>query len=166
MTKTTEELERLVRDLSWNDGYGCYTRAGFEKLIWSDIAEQAKWIIFFDVDDMHALNAMHGYEGVNAIIKKSLDRRGSDVMAGQWFSGDEFIICITDNPDRDESNPKDFCVRLAEIFRENGATATFAIAPVTSSNLFANVEPAHELIQLAKQSNNRDSISIVPGEPR
>jgi len=162
-----EELEAIIKSLAWNDGYGCYTRAGFEKTIWPHIEAKARWIIFFDVDYMHELNAELGYEGVNAIIKKSLSMRESDFMAGQWFSGDEFIVCITDDdPKRDISNPIEFCMRLAGIFQANGAPATFVIAPVTSSDLFTNVAPAHQLCQEAKAENNRGSISIVPGDPR
>jgi len=161
------EMMALIKQLAWNDGYGCYTRQGFEKLIWPTIAAKAKYIIFFDVDDMHRLNREHGYEGVNAIIKKSLAMRESDFMAGQWFSGDEFIVCITDDdPDRAASNPVEFCERLAQIFLENGAPCTFAIAPVTSGDLLANVMPAHQLTQDAKAQNDRGSINIVPGEPR
>jgi GGDEF domain-containing protein len=163
----TEDLRKLVQVLAWNDGYGCYTRAGFEKMIWPTIADKAKWIIFFDVDNMHALNNQHGYEGVNEIIKKSLSLRGSDFMAGQWFSGDEFIVCITDDdPNRDVSNPTHFATRLASLFRDNGAPATFAIAPVTSDDLFRNVAPAHKLCQEAKNADKRGTISVVPGEPR
>jgi hypothetical protein len=156
---TKQQLEDLVAALSWNDGYGCYTRAGFEKLIWPRIADKARWIIFLDVDDMHGLNSTHGYEGVNAIIKKSMDMRASDVMAGQWFSGDEFIICIADAPGRQEPNPIEFAARLSETFLANGASATFAIAPVTSKDLFANVTPAHQLCQEAKANNRRGSIN-------
>ena len=84
---TKEQLEELVQSLAWNDGYGCYTRAGFEKIIWKYIESKARWIIFFDIDNMHDLNDRHGYAGVNAIIKKSLAMRETDFMAGQWFSG-------------------------------------------------------------------------------
>ena len=162
-----EELEEIIKSLSWNDGYGCYTRAGFEKTIWPHIAGKARWIVFFDIDDMHSLNAQHGYDGMNAIIQKSLSMRGSDFMAGQWFSGDEFIVCVTDDdPARGESNPIEFCMRLAEVFQSNGAPATFVIAPVISDDLFANVAPAHKVCQEAKAHSQHGTISIVPGEPR
>lgn len=163
---TNEDLYKLVQALAWNDGYGCYTRQGFEKLVWHTITKKARWVIFFDIDNMHDLNARHGYEGVNKIIKKSLTIRGSDFMAGQWFSGDEFIVIITDDPGRDISNPVEFCMRLKGIFEKNGAPATFAIAPVVSDDLLTNVMPAHELCQAAKARNDRGSINIVPGEPR
>jgi GGDEF domain-containing protein len=161
------QLKALVNVLAWNDGYGCYTRSGFEKLIWPNIADKARWVIFFDIDDMHDLNEEHGYEQVNAIIRQSLKMRETDFMAGQWFSGDEFIVIVTDeDAGRRESNPIEFCVRLAEIFRADGAPATFAIAPILSNNLLANVEPAHKLCQQNKRENKRGGISIVPGEPR
>src|SRR5574342_702665 len=167
MKRTKSDLQKLVDVLAWNDGYGCYTRPGFEKMVWPQIVSQAKWIIFFDVDDMHTLNKTHGYEGVNAIIRKSLTMRESDFMAGQWYSGDEFIIVITDEtPDRRASNPVEFAARLAEIFRDNGAPATFAVVPVISQNLLENVSPAHKLCQDAKESNRRGSINVPALEPR
>jgi GGDEF domain-containing protein len=161
-----KELKQLVRALAWNDAYGCFTRAGFEKLVWQEIADQAKWIIFFDVDDMGLLNSQHGYDSVNAIIKTSMGVRESDYMAGQWFSGDEFIICITDkDPGRlYGSNPVEFCSRLAEAFISNGASATFAVSPVISKDLMTNVAPAQALCQKAKANNRRGSINIVDAE--
>lgn len=158
---TKQQLEELVHSLSWNESFGCYNRTGFETLAWPEIADQARWIIFFDVDDMHRINSEFGYEKVNTIIKDSLAIRSSDVMAGQWFSGDEFIIVITDAPGRRESNPIEFCSRLAETFRSYGTSATFAIAPVVSKNLCENVRPAQELCMLAKAGNRRGSINIV-----
>lgn len=158
---TKQQLEDLVHLLSWNDNFGCYSRTGFEKIIWTEIAAQSRWIIFFDVDDMHRLNSELGYENVNTIIKDSLAIRASDVMAGQWFSGDEFIIAITDAPGRRESNPVEFCARIAEVFKKHGASATFAIAPVVSKDLFENVAPAQRLCQAAKANNRRGTINIV-----
>lgn len=158
------ELQDLVNDLAWNDGYGCYTRSGFEKLIWPQIQDEAKFIIFFDVDDMHGINALHGYDEANELIKESLAVRGSDYMAGQWFSGDEFIVVITDDPTRlHESNPMEFAARLREIFFEHNISATFAVAPVISTDLYTNVAPAHQLVQEAKNNGRRGTINEVGG---
>lgn len=162
-----QQLEELVQALAWNDEYGCYTRPGFEKLIWPKVAEKAKWIAYFDIDQMGELNAEYTHAGVNAIIKKCLTMRASDFMTGQRYSGDEFIICITDDvPGRRESNPIELCSRLLEAMRENGISATFAIAPVISDHLVENVEPAVKLVEIAKQENRRGSISIAEGRPR
>ena len=162
-----EQLEELVESLAWNDEYGCYTRQGFEKLKWPEILQSAKWIVYFDIDDMRKLNDAHGHAGVNALIKKSLAVRESDFMAGQRYSGDEFIVVITDaDPERRESNPIELALRLAVALRENGISATFGIAPVQSDNLTLNVEPAVKLVEAAKQENRRNSIGVVPGDPR
>ncbi len=162
---TQKQLLDLVHDLSWNEGFGCYNKRGFEKTIWPRISPIAKYIIFFDIDDMHALNEQHGYEGVNELIKNSFLLRESDFMAGQWFSGDEFIVVITDDvPYRlYDSNPIEFASRLAEIFKANGVPATFAVAPVISEDLYTNVAPAHHLVQEAKRTGRRGSINEVGG---
>lgn len=163
----TQQLEELVQSLAWNDEYGCYTRAGFEKIIWPQIAPKAQWIAYFDIDDMGKLNEVYTHAGVNAIIKKCITMRASDFMTGQRYSGDEFIIVITDDvPGRRESNPIELCLRLAEAMRENGISATFAIAPVISDSLVENVEPAVKLVEVAKKENRRGSISVGEGSPR
>jgi len=159
--RTKKQLKELVNALAWNDGYGCYTRAGFEKLVWPEIADNARWIIYLDVDDMRGLNAAHTHEGVNSLIKKSLAVRASDYVAGQWFSGDEFIICITEDQSRESSDPVALCARLKEAFLENGVPATFGIAPVISKTLLHNVEPVDQLVQAAKNENRRGQIYEV-----
>ena len=160
------ELINLAKELAWNDEYGCFTRPGFRKMIWPSIAEQAKWLIFFDIDEMGKLNEQHTHAGVNAMIKKSLSIRGSDYLAGQRYSGDEFFVCVTDDPERGETDPLQLAVRLKEALRDNGLSATFAIAPVISDDLMANLEPAVQAVEKAKHENDRGIIIIVPGDPR
>jgi len=159
-------LEQMNQMLAWNDEYGCYTRQGFQKQVWPSIAAQSRWIIFFDIDEMGLLNDEHTHAGVNAIIKKSLSMRASDYITGQRYSGDEFFVCMVDDPERGETNPVELCMRVQSALRENGVSATFAIAPVVSDHLVENVEPAVKLVEIAKRENNRGSISIVPGDPR
>jgi len=157
------QLQELVNSLAWNDGYGCYTRAGFEKLIWPTIVDKAKWIIFFDIDDMHALNEKHGHSGVDAIIRKCLAMRASDYVAGQHYSGDEFIICVTDDNTRGVSDPYALCERLMKTFAKDGVPATFAIVPVISKILIFNVEPALKIVENAKCKNQRGTITMIGG---
>jgi len=161
------ELEELVHSLAWNARFVCYTRPGLEQLVWNDIAGSAQFVIFIDVDDMHALNEKHGYEGVNEIIKKSLSiLRASDYIAGQWFSGDEFAVFVTHDPERDNSNPIELCQRLHASFHANGASATFGIARVSSTDLNQTIKPAFELVQNAKKAGRRGSINTVEGEQK
>jgi len=160
---TRKQLEDLIHSLSWNDNYDCYTRAGLEKIVWPKIIGKAHFVIFIDVDDMHSLNQVHGYDGVNDIIKASLSVRKSDYVAGQWFSGDEIAVFITDDPLRIDSDPIEMCVRLLEAFRSHGASATFGIAPVISADLENVIKPAFELVQLAKSENRRGTINLAEG---
>lgn len=162
--RTKQQLVELVNSLAWNDGYGCWTRAGFEKLIWPTIAERAKWIIFFDIDNMHDLNELHSHAGVDAIIKRCLAMRAGDYIAGQHYSGDEFIICITEDDARGISDPQALCERLMRTFAENGIPATFAIVPVTSGSLVENVMPAVAIVETAKKENRRGRIYFEGGE--
>jgi len=167
MAKLTKiQLEELVKALAWNDGFGCWTRPGFEKYIWPEIADKAEWIIYLDIDNMNALNSEHGKPAVNAMIKKSLEMRATDFVAGQWQSGDEFIICITKHHNRGYSDPSGLCERLSEVFRANGVPATFAIVAVISKDLIKSVEPADELVRVSKNANRRGTINTVEGDQR
>lgn len=160
------EMLKLLKQMAWNEAYGCYTRQGFQQLIWHRIAADAKWLIYFDIDGMRELNDQHTHRGVNEMIKKSLTVRSTDYLAGQRYSGDEFMVVVTDDPERGETDPLQLTMRLKEALRENGLSATFAIAPVISDDLMENVEPAVQLVEDAKRNNDRGTINIVPGEPR
>jgi len=153
------QLQDLVNILAWNDGFGCYTRAGFEKMIWPEIADRAKWIIYFDIDNMHELNKAHGgYDPVDAMIKEVLALvRATDYVAGQWKSGDEFLVCITNakGGSREISDPHRMVNRLTAQLKEHGLSATFAVVPVISKTLSINVAPAVEKVYAAKKLNKK-----------
>src|SRR5690349_1545958 len=112
------QKDELIRQLSWNDGFGCFNRKGFEKMKWPEIASTARHIVYFDVDNMHGLNEKFGgYEPVDAMIRKVLASvRSSDYIAGQWKSGDEFLICLTENGKHGPLDPDGFVQRLKQEF--------------------------------------------------
>jgi GGDEF domain-containing protein len=155
-----EQLHALVQALAINDGFGCYTRAGFEKYIWPQIATRAKWIIYFDVDGMHNLNeAYGGYEAVDAMLRQVLSVvRATDYVAGQWKSGDEFLIALIERDQNVPCDPQGMVDRLMDALRLQGLSATFAIVPVFSKDLAVNVKPAVDRVYLAKKSNNRGGL--------
>lgn len=155
-----EQLRSLVKALAWNDGFGCYTRPGFEKYIWPQIADQAKWLIYFDIDNMHQLNeSFGGYDAVDAMIRQALSIvRATDYIAGQWKSGDEFLIVLTERETHDPIDPHGMVDRLVDALRLQGLSATFAIVPVMSKDLKANVQPAVDKVYAAKKSNNRGGL--------
>jgi hypothetical protein len=145
--RTQKELDQLVHALAWNDAFGCYTRAGFEKMIWPEIADKARWIIPAD-----------------AMIKQALaSLRLMDYVAGQWKSGDEFLICLTQNDhpvesgQRERLDPQSMMNRLIDALKKQGMSATFAIVPVISSDLVANVKPAVDQVYAAKKQRGGQS---------
>jgi len=158
--RNLEESDALIRALAWNDAFGCYTRAGFEKLIWPEIADRARWIIYFDIDGMHAINETHqGYDAADAMIKETLAvLRLTDYVAGQWKSGDEFLICVIDGGPRSAvgdqrlrlGDPRKMMERLIDELAKHGMTATFAVVPVVSAELVENVQPAVDQVYAAK----------------
>jgi GGDEF domain-containing protein len=164
---TKLQLLELANSLAWNDGFGCYTRPGFEKLVWPAIAERVKWLIYFDVDGMHDINESHGgYDAADAMIKEVLSIvRMTDYVAGQWKSGDEFLVCITEEGTREASDPRDalsdplgMVERLMDGLAKQGLSATFAVVEVTSKELAVNVKPAVDKVYGAKKTGRRGSV--------
>ena len=158
-TRSIEELQELVQVMAWNNGFGCYTRTGFETLVWPEIAERARWFVYFDVDNVHALNEAHGgYDAVDAMIHQCLAiLRLTDYVAGQWKSGDEFLICVVEtdaastNELRDHMDPETLVRRLTDELKKQGMSASFAIVPVISRDLAKNIEPAIEQVYALKK---------------
>jgi hypothetical protein len=148
------QKDELINKLAWNDGFGCHTRKGFEHVIWPDIASRARFIVYFDIDGMHALNEQFGsYEPVDAMIRKVLSAvRSSDYVAGQWKSGDEFLLCLTENESHNKLDPDGLVRRLTDEFAKVGMSATFAIADVRSTDLVENVQPAVDRVYELKKA--------------
>lgn len=151
---SADELKALAKRLAWNSGFGCYTRLGFELLVWPAIREDARWIIFFDVDGVHHLNEkFNGYEVVDTMIRTVFESmRSTDYIAGQLKSGDEFVICMTESKDREETDPAGLVRRLTKELKRHGLTAIFAIAQVTSPDLARNIQPAVDEVVAAKKA--------------
>ena len=155
-----KELQDLVRALAWNDEFGCYTRQGFKKLIWPEIEEDARWIVYFDVDGVHAINeATRGYEAFDAMMKQALATlRLTDYVACQVKSGDEFAVCLTESKTQREGelrqtlDPQAVKERLIEALKKQGLTATFAIVPVVSREFLVNLKPAVDQVYQAKNA--------------
>jgi GGDEF domain-containing protein len=160
---TVEECQKLIRQLAWNESFGCFSRAGFEKWIWPQIQERARWIIYFDLNNLHELNAAHGYERVNQMINLGLSvLRWTDFVAGQVMSGDEFLVCMLE-PENDPSeesqrkrlDPQALMERLKDSLSRAGLTAVFSIVPVESSDLMTVLKPAIEHVFAIKQNRSR-----------
>jgi len=154
---TLNDALALVRSLAWNDGFGCYTRPGMQKYVWPNISKAARWIVYFDVDDMHEINKAHqGYDYADNIIKNVLaSTRETDYAAGQWKSGDEFLIVLVETESRPVLDPAGLVARMRDEFTRWGMSASFAFVPVVSPDLETNVKPAVEEVYKIKEINKR-----------
>jgi len=157
--RTEEEKDELIRALAWNDAFGCYSKAGFKKLIWPEIAEDARQIIYFDVNGVHDINdANNGYDAFDAMMRQVLSiLRLTDYVAGQLNSGDEFLVCLTEKKStqpgelRQTIDPQAMIQRLIDELKKQGLTAIFAVVPVISSDLAENLKPAVDQVYAAKK---------------
>lgn len=158
-TMDKEELKELVKKLALNSGYGCFTRTGLEEIVWPRVWEQAEWMIFLDIDGLHALNAQYEtYEPVNAMIFRALSvLRQHDIKAGQLNSGDEIIIILLKDKRRDKPvDPESVVGRLVVSFAKENMSATFAIVPVISPDLLTNLVPAIKQVKEIKDKRGGD----------
>jgi len=154
------QKDELINRLSWNRGFGCYNKAGFAEMKWPEIAHIAKWIVYFDVDGVHEINEEHQtYDVFNAMMKDVLSKlRSTDIIAGQYNSGDEFLICITEqqgewiSEQRKAMVPEKLVERLTEELARHGLTALFEIQEVKSLLLEDSVKPAADRVLAAKKA--------------
>ena len=144
--------DELIQALAHDPIYGCYTRPGLEFVAWPEIQPRARYIIFADLDNMHGLNDKFGYTEIDRRIRLSLTARTTDAFScGRWYSGDEIIWILTDDPTRPAIDPQGFINRMTETFSEFGLSAMFAAVPVTSPNLNENIKPAMDNVQAQKK---------------
>lgn len=149
-----KQLELLVKQLTTDATYNCLTRQGLELMTWPAVSETAKYAVFCDIDDMHERNFELGYNEVDARITRSINIRSTDIHAtARWYSGDEIVWIIG------EGDPQGLAARIQSNFKSNGLSATFGIAPITSTDLKQNVDTAAALVQDAKTSGRRGTIN-------
>jgi len=149
------EAKIKIEALTTCSTYGCLTRQGID-LNWQKRGNKALSVIFFDIDKMKEANTEWGYTEVNRKISAVLSQiRSDEIVLGRWFSGDEIVIlCLPSEAERAAQ-------RLQQTFISEGMSATFAIAPCTHNDLAANVKPASDAVQAAKEKGDRGSITIV-----
>lgn len=133
---------RRVRTLLRDPSYGCLSRQGLE----------ARWdgtgaLIFFDIDDMHGLNAAYGYSAVDARIAGALAAtcRAGEAYAARWASGDEIVIVLSHLDLAPVVLP-----RLDAALAARGLSAMYAVAPA-ARDLAATVAAASDLVQAQKR---------------
>lgn len=114
------ELEAALEEAITDSTLGIPTRKG-----WSQSHRSGNFtgdIVFYDIDEMKRLNAEHGHEGVNALLRKGLELARADDTVFRWFNGDEFVamLGLGDAPG--------FLARLTEAYRKLGMSFTACYA--------------------------------------
>lgn len=86
------ELERRIRELSWDNAFDMWTRNAFLQFC-RVMPRGRRTVAFIDLDDVHGLNASLGYQEVDRRIQSAfaIPWRSSDIVA-RWYSGDEIVI--------------------------------------------------------------------------
>lgn len=148
-------LERLAAIEAENEllkthkPYGILNRQGLE-IERRKIEREARYAIFGDIDNMHGLNRLHGYETVNEMIKSALQIRHDDLLlTGLWFSGDEIVFII-------KGNPESFCQRVTASFEAQQMGITLAYSEIIDNNLNQAIDGAAASVQAAKSDRKRD----------
>jgi GGDEF domain-containing protein len=138
------KLRAEVEQLRTHAPYGILTRAAFEmeKRKFTD----GQFVVFGDIDNMHQLNALYGYETVNAKIRTALRVRSQDLLlTGLWFSGDEIVFII-------QSDPEGFCNRLSNSFLVHKMSITLAHEQIVSGDVDQAIDHASRSMQAQKEN--------------
>ena len=87
-----DELRQQVRELSWDETFGMWTRGAFLQFC-QVMPRGPRVVIFIDLNHIHELNERLGYAEVDRRVKAtfSMPFRRSDIVA-RWYSGDEIVI--------------------------------------------------------------------------
>jgi GGDEF domain-containing protein len=118
-----EELQRQIKDLSWDPIFGMWTRGAF--LQFCQVMPRGERVVaLVDLAGIHDLNNRVGYREVDRRVKAafSTPHRRSDVVA-RWYSGDEIVILF----DSDRSWAESKIAQLEESAARQGLAFQFAI---------------------------------------
>lgn len=143
------ELNKLTK-LRINATFGIENRTSIEL----DGPHQVQEVLFFDIDKMHELNDMWGYDEVDARLRHAMTRvrvtRGSRFV--QWYSGDEFCyIC-------NRGEAEIVRLRIECLLAEQDITATYAIARVLNTDWRDAVSKAKFAVQEQKRARDHATI--------
>ena len=149
-----EELELENKHLSITPSFNVLTRAAVERK-WLSTNKQNKCFIFFDIDNLHSLNAEYGYEEINSRIRLGLATLRSSELLGLVFSGDEFVAVV----DKAEVN---FMInRLQSEMANQGITVTCGVCELVSDDFDEHYEITKTLVTQAKKANKRNTVLWV-----
>jgi GGDEF domain-containing protein len=149
-----QQLEQENAALSISPSFGVLIRAAVERK-WESIDKQDKYFLFFDIDNLHELNATYGYDEVNKRVSLGLATLRSSELLGLVFSGDEFVAVIN------KKEVEFLLQRLRLDMLRQGITVTCGIVEVDSDEFNKHYKQTKNVVQQAKAENKRDCVVWV-----
>jgi GGDEF domain-containing protein len=150
---TRVQLEERIEKLSQCPIWECYTRAAIE-LRWNELTQNARAVVYCDIDSMHRLNEKYNHSGVDKRIKTVLKkiRKTDSVIISRWLNGDELIFILN------SGIPQEFINRLIELFHKVGIECTYSYTTNVKRNPYKTVNPLDSRVQNSKNKGNRGVI--------
>lgn len=91
--QTLETLSAKCQRLETSRWFGCLTRNGLDEAI-AELDLTGLCLVYWDVDDLKRANETWGKPESSSRIANAIKMRDTDVICGQYFSGDEFMAFI------------------------------------------------------------------------
>jgi predicted signal transduction protein with EAL and GGDEF domain len=149
LARLRAENARLARSLS----FGCLNRNALQELL-PDVDCVTMCAVYWDLDRFKNHNTIKGKKATNREITEILGAfRDSDIIIGQWFSGDEFVAIV---PIVDAMG---FAQRIVQAFKRYDYEMTVVIFMLDADqNIFDQIDQAEALVSIAKARNLRSNI--------
>lgn len=118
-------LRDRIRRLSHDPAFGVLTRPALADHARS-LPTATYLVIFLDLDHVHHLNGLLGYDEVNRRVRATFAPafRNTDLV-GRWFSGDELVLVLANDHDAAEG----LIERLQREAGENGLSFCYGLGP-------------------------------------
>ena len=89
-TYTREQLISMIETLGFDVNFGMFQRDYAIRAIDGKSGE----VMFLDLDNFKSLNAEHGYEATNKMVREAFAEltQNNRYVVFRWFSGDEIVI--------------------------------------------------------------------------
>lgn len=120
---TLYQLQAKCERLSISRWFGCLNRNGLDEAI-SGMDFAGLSLVYIDVDDLKLANNRWGKVESSARIAKAIKMRRSDVVFGQWFSGDEFAAFVPNDV------AYSFAMHWQQNFKAVDMSISVCIAPI------------------------------------
>jgi len=136
---TLESLHAKCQRLSYSNWFGCLNRNGLDEAL-AELSLDGLAMVYGDADDLKLANLKWGKPNASARIAQAIKMRETDVICGQWFSGDEFCAFV----------PVETAYAFAQHWQSN-----FRVVEMSISICIAPIRVGISIETLANQCDDR-----------